>query len=76
MSGPKVHVENGRTVVDHPTDLPDGTVVYGSPMSSGDGTTAEELEALERTLARGSANIAEGRVIDASELLARLDSRR
>ena len=75
MSALRAHVENGRIVVDDPTDLPDGTVLHVFPVSGGDGMTVEELEALERALARGSADIAAGRVIDASELLARLDSR-
>ena len=75
MSALRAHVENGRIVVDDPTDLPDGTVLHVFPVSGGDGMTAEELEALERALAEGSADIAAGRVIDASELLARLDSR-
>lgn len=37
MNALKAHVENGRIVVDDPTDLPDGTELYVVPVD-------EELE--------------------------------
>jgi hypothetical protein len=37
MDALKAHVENGRIIVDDPTDLPDGTVLYVVPID-------EELE--------------------------------
>jgi hypothetical protein len=40
MNALKAYVENGRSIVDEPTDLPDGTVLHVVPVS--DDMDAEE----------------------------------
>ena len=44
MNALKAHVENGRIIVDDPTDLPEGTVLHIVPVNGGD-----EAGAAERT---------------------------
>ena len=36
MNALRAHVENGRIVVDDPTDLPEGTVLHVVPVSDGE----------------------------------------
>ena len=76
MQALKAHVRSGRIVVDEPTDLPEGTEVRLVLPEDGDDFDAEERAALHQALARGSADIAEGRTVDALEFLATLDARR
>jgi hypothetical protein len=57
----KAHVHNGRLVLDEPTDLPEGEVVYLQPVDTivpvdADGLDEEERAALHREL---EASIAE-----------------
>jgi hypothetical protein len=76
MQALKAHVRSGRIVVDEPTDLPEGTEVRLVLPDDGDDFDVEERAALHQALARGSADIAAGRTVDALEFLAALDARR
>jgi hypothetical protein len=74
----KAHVHNGRLVLDEPTDLPEGEVVYLQPVSPAgvdDGFDDEEREALYQALDEGIAAARAGDHVDAEsftrELLAR-----
>lgn len=65
----KAHVHNGRLVLDEPTDLPEGEVIYLQPVSEDD-FDDEERAALHREL---EASIAEsGDLSDANDVLAEL----
>jgi hypothetical protein len=65
----KAHVHNGRLVLDEPTDLPEGEVIYLQPVSEDD-LDDEERAALHREL---EASISEpGDLIDANDVLAEL----
>ena len=69
MSVLKAHVHNGRLVLDEPTDLPEGEVIYLQPVSEDD-FDDEERAALHREL---EASISEpGDLIDAKDVLAEL----
>ena len=72
MNALKAHVENGRIIVDEPTDLPDGTVLHVVPVS--DDMDAEERAALERSIEEGYEDFEKGDVEDAFEHLARIRS--
>jgi hypothetical protein len=76
MQALKAHVRSGRIVVDDPTDLPEGTEVRLVLPDDGDDLDDDDREALHRALARGSADIAAGRTVDALEFLNALDARR
>ena len=71
----KARVVNGRIVVDEPTDLPEGTewdvMLFDR---EGDRLDDEERAALHRSLQRGIAQADAGRLVDAEEALAELDS--
>ena len=65
----KAHVHNGRLLLDEPTDLPEGEVIYLQPVSEND-FDDEERAALHREL---EASISEpGDLIDAKDVLAEL----
>jgi hypothetical protein len=72
MNALKAHVENGRIIVDEPTDLPDGTVLHVVPVS--DGMDAEERAALEQSIEEGYEDFEKGDVEDAFGHLARIRS--
>ena len=72
MNALKAHVENGRIIVDDPTDLPDGTVLHVVPVN--DAMDAEERAALERSIEEGYEDFERGDVEDAFEHLARIRS--
>jgi len=76
----KARVHNGRLVLDEPTDLPEGEVVYLHPADAVFGDDEEdyddeEREALHRALDEGIDEARAGRHMDAEvfarELLAR-----
>ncbi len=75
----KARVHNGRLVLDEPTDLPEGEVVYLQPVSAAvrleDGFDEEEREALYQALDEGIAAARAGDHVDGEsfvqELLAR-----
>ena len=76
----KARVENGRLVMDEPTDLPEGTELELIPANEvGTDDWADEerwspeaRERLEAALTKGSADVAAGRTVDAMEFLATL----
>jgi hypothetical protein len=76
----KAHVHNGRLVLDEPTDLPEGEVVYLRPVetNAGEGDEAfdaDERRALDQALDEGISAARAGDHVDAedfvNELLAR-----
>jgi hypothetical protein len=71
----KARVLAGRLVVDEPTTLPDGTEVELLPLDPGDWLTDTDRAALHAALAESEADVAEGRLIDAAEVLKELRSR-
>lgn len=72
-------VQNGRLVLDEPTDLPEGEVVLLEIVSDdwaneGNWSTAAR-ERLEAALSQGSAEVASGTTVDAREFLSKLPER-
>ena len=72
----KAHVQNGRLVLDEPTDLPDGEVVYLHPVEAevgaDDGFDDEERAALLAALDEGIAAAKRGEHDDAEKFTAEL----
>jgi hypothetical protein len=66
MTALKAHVENGRIIVDDPTDLPDGTLLHVVPVSDGE-MDAEERAALEQSIEEGYEDFEKGDVVDGFE---------
>ena len=76
----KAHVHNGRLVLDAPTDLPEGEIVYLVPTSglvaeANDAVDAEETADLHRELEASIGEADSGETEDFGELLARLRAR-
>jgi hypothetical protein len=70
----KAHVHDGRLVMDEPTDLPEGEVVYLQPAEAmvrvdDDGFTQEERQALHHALDVGIAAARAGDHVDAAEFI-------
>lgn len=81
MQALKAHVQNGRLVLDEPTDRPEGEVVYLRPIDDDevdgeDEFDPEELAALHAVLDRGSEQARLGKVVDADEVIRGLLARR
>jgi hypothetical protein len=77
----RAHVHNGRLVLDEPTDLPEGEVVYLQPMDGivadeGDDLDDEERAALHAELRASIAEAKTGNLIDADDVLAELRAAR
>ena len=70
----KARVQNGRLVVDEPTDLPEGTEVELLPLDPGDWLSDEDRSSLHRALVASNADVEAGRVVDADEILRELHS--
>ena len=68
----KAHVENGRIVVDDPTDLPDGTELYVLPLRERDELDDDERAALHAAIEDAEGEIDVGQVISEEELWASL----
>jgi hypothetical protein len=68
----KAHVENGRIVVDEPTDLPDGTELYVVPLREGDELDDDERAALHAAIVEAEGELDAGQVVSEEELWARL----
>lgn len=68
----KAHVENGRIVVDEPTDLPDGTELYVVPLREGDELDDDERAALHAAIEEAEGELDAGQVVSEEELWARL----
>ena len=71
----KAYVRDGRLVANVPTDLPEGTVVELLPLDPGDWLDAEDRAALDEALCLSEADIAAGRLVDASAVLEEIRSR-
>ena len=71
----KARVFNGRLVLDEPTDLPVGEVVYLQPVDADD-MSDEEREALHDSIRESLEQMNNGQLIDADEALARLRAHR
>jgi hypothetical protein len=71
----KAHVHNGRLVLDEPTDLPEGEVIYLQPVD-GDEMDDEERAALHESIQESIEQMNKGQLIDADEALARLRAHR
>jgi hypothetical protein len=75
MTPLKAHVHNGRLVLDEPTDLPEGEVVYLQPVAA-DEMSDEERDALHDSIRESIEQMNRGELIDAEEALARLRAQR
>ncbi|GAC1588975.1 MAG: hypothetical protein NVS3B20_16510 [Polyangiales bacterium] len=77
----QAHVQNGRLVLDEPTDLPEGQLVELVPLNEvlangGDDLDDEERAALRRELEASVAEMKAGKLVDADEVLAELRAMR
>ena len=68
----KAQVKTGRLIVDAPTDLPEGEVLYLVP-AGGDDLDDEERAALDAALEASFADAEAGRVYDGDEVMAELE---
>lgn len=75
MQALKARVEGGKVIVEDKVDLPDGEL-YLKPVDIIESLTDDERAELDAKLARGSADIEAGRMVDASEVLAKVRARR
>ncbi len=71
----KARVQAGRLVVNEPTNLPEGTEVELLPLDPGDWLDAADRAALHAALADSDADVAEGRLVDAADVLKEFRSR-
>ena len=80
MHALKAHVKNGRLVLDEPTDLPEGEVVYLEPANAAvvdeDGYDDDERAELERALDDGIAAARAGDHVDAETFTRKLLERK
>jgi hypothetical protein len=68
----KAQVKNGHFVIDEPTDLPEGQVIYLVPVDDGDDVDDRDLlRALDASVADAQAR----RLIDADQLLDELSAK-
>lgn len=74
----KAHVHNGRLVLDEPTDLPEGEVVYLQPVDAvlDDEFDDEERRQLRQALDEGIEQMKAGQTIDVAEAMAELRAHR
>ena len=68
----KARVNQGRLIVDEPTDLPDGTEVELLPLDPGDWLDDADRAALHKALRESNVDVAAGRLVDADEVLKEL----
>ena len=76
----RAHVRNGRLVLDEPTELPEGEVVYlqlvdGIVAEDGDDLDDDERAALHAELEASIAEAEAGQTVDFAEVLAELRQR-
>lgn len=71
----KARVHAGRLVLDEPTTLPEGTEVEFLALDPGDWMDDADRAALHAALAESQADVAAGRLTDASTVLRELRSR-
>ena len=74
----KAHVHNGRLVLDEPTDLPEGEVVYLQPVDAvlDDEFADEERAELRQALDEGIEQMKAGQTIDVAQAMAELRAHR
>jgi hypothetical protein len=74
----KARVHNGRLVLDEPTDLPEGEVVYLQPVDANldDEFGDEERVQLRQALDEGIEQMKAGETIDVAEAMAELRAHR
>ena len=65
----KARVLAGRLIVDEPTSLPEGTEVELLPLDPGGWLEEEDRKALHAALALSEADVQNGRLVDAAEIL-------
>lgn len=65
----KPRVTEGRLVEDEPVSLPNGTEVERLPLEPVDWMGDEDRAALHAALARSHADVRDGRLVDAAEIL-------
>ncbi|HVT05451.1 MAG TPA: hypothetical protein VHL58_18985 [Thermoanaerobaculia bacterium] len=70
----KARVRAGRLVVDEPTDLPEGTELELLPLDPGDWLDETDRAALHEALRESDADVADGRLVEAEEILKDLRS--
>ena len=79
MQALKARVQNGRLVLDEPTDLPEGEVVELRPVDDDDDGEGEfepeELAALEAAIERSMEQARLGQIVDADDVLRKLAAR-
>jgi hypothetical protein len=71
----KARVHDGRLLVDEPTDLPEGTEIELLALDPGDWLDEADRAALHKALSESDADVAAGRLVDASDVLRELRSR-
>lgn len=71
----RARVENGRLIVDEPTELPEGTVLDLVVDESVDDLDAAEREALHAALDHAIEQVEKGNVVSAETVLAKLRAR-
>ena len=71
----KAHVQDGRLVIDEPTDLPERTEIDLLGLDPGDWLDEVDRAALHEALRQSDADVAAGRLVDAEEILKELKSR-
>lgn len=71
----KAKVRAGRLVVDEPTDLPDGVEVELLPLDPGDWLDEDDRAALHAALRASDADVAAGRLVEATDVLKALRTR-
>jgi ABC-type amino acid transport substrate-binding protein len=74
----KAHVRNGRLVLDEPTDLPEGEIVYLQPVDAvlDEEFDEEERAQLRRALDEGIEQMKAGQTIDVADAMAALRAHR
>jgi hypothetical protein len=72
----RARVENGRLVLDEPTQLPEGTIVELVADDEGDDLTEHERRALHETLSSSWQSAQEGRSREGAAILDELRRRR
>ena len=76
MSGLRAKVENGRLVLNEPTDLPDGTTLDLVLDDEGDDLTLQERKVMDDAIAKAWASANAGKLRPADQLIADLRARR
>jgi hypothetical protein len=76
MTGFRARVQNGRLVIDEPTDLPEGTVLDLVVDDEGDDLTDEERAALHAAIERSVEDAKAGRVRPAADVVRDLRKQR